>query len=479
MEDAELVERNGVLYVRFADGYEMPYEGADVQLADQTDPNLPSPEDQASALDAMISQPRREYQFGDVGSRAGNDTLGAAGALLSGDGTTVRGMLPDSVQQYFPPELGGLADGALGGLLGLVGLGEKGIGYGAEALDAGARGIADAVGYDWPYAPGTSAEKLMGDIIGGLDAYGAAPEGRMIEAVSRAAAPVIRGNAARAAGDFIADDSGALIDPMLLAKRLGGSIDADAVKAMRERAMYDPGLSYETEKTFIDPVGRLMVDTGPTYEGKKLREYQSLDTLQRRGQKLSDYLKGTPMGDALAQHMPDIRVGITETPGFEAGFGPPKDGLPGVLVIGSDASPDRLPGLFEHEMQHGYQYILGMPRGTTPSEMSDDMARYMIDVGIMRPAQSARISNAAAAQGLDRGTARYLSTIGEAEARAAQLRQDWVTGGRSYGSLGAPSVEQYRYNPNNFDMGMDFWSLPQDSQQGFLQWWQRQNGGRP
>lgn len=133
------------------------------------------------------------YQFGDIGSRAGNDTLDAAKAVLLGDGTVTRSMLPESVQQFFPPELGGIADGVLGGLLGVVGYGEKGIGYGAEIFDAGARGLAGAVGAQWPYAPGTSAQKLMGDVIGGLDAYGAGPEGRMIEALVGAARPAISG----------------------------------------------------------------------------------------------------------------------------------------------------------------------------------------------------------------------------------------------------------------------------------------------
>lgn len=187
MEDAELVERDGVLYVRFADGYEMPYEGADVQSIDQPDPNLPSPDAQATALDAIISRPRQGYRFGDVGSRAGNETLGAAGAMLTGDGTTVRSMLPDSVQQYFPPQLGGLADGAFGGLLGLVGGVEKGVGYGAEVVDAGARGLLGMLGMTPRYAPGTGAEVLARDILGGLEVTGVGPEARTLGVLGRAA----------------------------------------------------------------------------------------------------------------------------------------------------------------------------------------------------------------------------------------------------------------------------------------------------
>lgn len=271
-----------------------------------------------------------------------------------------------------------------------------------------------------------------------------------------------------------------LLDLVNLAKLVGGAIDEPAVSAMRRSAMLEPLEAYATDRAFIDPVGRLMIDTGPTYEGRKLREYQSLDTLQRRGQKLADYLKGTQMGDMLAPHIPDIRVGITDTPGFQAGFAPPSGKLPGVLAIGADATKEDIPSLFEHEMQHAYQSMLGMPKGTTPDRMSDAMTEYLIEIGVMSPAKSHRIERAAAAQGIDRGTARYLSTIGEAEARAAQLRQDYVTSGIPYSSLGPPEVEQYKYNPHGFDMGKDFFAIPQWADDGFSQWWQRrQRGGRP
>lgn len=268
-----------------------------------------------------------------------------------------------------------------------------------------------------------------------------------------------------------------LLDIVKLAQVLGRSIDGPAVKAMRDEAIYDPGLAYETSKTFIDPISRLMVDTGPTYEGKRLREYQSLSSLMSRGQSLTDYLKGTPMGDALAPHMPDIRVGVTEMSGFEGGFGPPKDGRPGVLAISSNVDKARLPGIFEHEMQHVYQHLLDMPRGTTPDEMSDEMMQYLIEAGVVRPAMSARIDRAAADQGVTRGAARYMSTIGEAEARAAQVRQDNLSGGLRYEHLGRPSVEQYSWTGDGYDPRMNFFALPQDADTGFRQWWQKRQGG--
>ncbi len=187
MEDAELVERDGVLYVRFADGYEMPYEGADVQFIDQPDPNLPSPDDQATALDAIISRPRQGYQFGDVGARAGNETLAAAGDVLANAGNVTRAALPESMQPYLSPAWGRIPDIGLAGLLGLVGGVEKGVGYGAEVLDAGARGIMDMLGVTPRYAPGTGAEALARDILGGLEVTGVGPEARTLEALGRTA----------------------------------------------------------------------------------------------------------------------------------------------------------------------------------------------------------------------------------------------------------------------------------------------------
>lgn len=193
--EVETFYDNGVVMVRYPDGttarladvYRQAFPGR--EFDDMTGLEMATPPPPA---DAPAAPQRREYQFGDVGSRMGNETLAAAGDTFANAGNVTRSMLPESVQAYVPPSVSYLPDMALGGLLGVVGAGEKAIGYGAELGDMAARNVVEGLGFDWPYAPGTSARKLAGDFIGGLDAAGAAPEGRMLGAIVDVAGPAIR-----------------------------------------------------------------------------------------------------------------------------------------------------------------------------------------------------------------------------------------------------------------------------------------------
>lgn len=269
-----------------------------------------------------------------------------------------------------------------------------------------------------------------------------------------------------------------LLDLVALAKALGRSVDDAAVSGIMKHTAAAPEEAYRDSRTFFDPVGRLMVDTGPTYAGRPLRSYKSIDSLRDRGQTLRDYLDGTEMGEALAPQLGDIRVGKTDIGRYGGGFTPPNSDGPGFLVISSGVDRGLTPQLFEHEMQHVYQSILGMPRGTNLDEMSGPMMEYLTEIGSLSPAQLARIDAKAPASGVPKAMARYYSSLGEAEARAAQMRGAWVhDGGVSPADLRPPELDQYQWTPDNYTVGAnDFFSIPQDAGDGFSEWWKRKGG---
>ena len=184
-------------------------------------------QEQADYEQQMADAPKG-YQFGDVGARAGNETLSAAGDVLENAGNVTRGALPESMQPYLSPAWGRIPDIGLAGLLGLVGGVEKGVGYGAEVVDAGARGIMDMLGVTPRYAPGTGAEVLAGDILGGLEVTGVGPEARALGALGRAATTDARGKIASTARNFIADERGSVPVP--------GFRPPSAVSAPEQRA---------------------------------------------------------------------------------------------------------------------------------------------------------------------------------------------------------------------------------------------------
>ena len=204
----EVFDRDGVIMFLLPDGSEMrgadymravyPDQQFDDMTAEPIEPGLnpdARPEDMAGeierlsatrAYDSQSAQPTG-YGFGDVGGRYGSDSLGTAYTLATGDGSVTRSMLPEGVAQYVPPAVGPVMDAGLAGLLGLVGGVEKGVGYGAEVVDAGARGLMDMLGMTPRYAPGTGAEVLAGDILGGLEVTGVGPEARTLGVLGRAA----------------------------------------------------------------------------------------------------------------------------------------------------------------------------------------------------------------------------------------------------------------------------------------------------
>ena len=138
---------------------------------------------------------------------------------------------------------------------------------------------------------------------------------------------------------------------------------------------------------------------------------------------------------------------------------------PGFLVVNRNVDPTDIGPLFEHEMQHAYQGLLGMPRGTTLDEMSNDMMTYLQETGQIRPAQVARITDAAKKQGASKSYMRYSATTGEAEARAAEARYRGLQQGYQ---PGIPTTEEYLWTHEGptLSQGMLF-DLPQDVDVGF------------
>ena len=205
---AKLQSVDGVMYIVQPDGTAYNYAeylalNGQAPADQQPDMAIPPP----SAEDWGTPTKTNEYQFGDVGSRAGNEDLAAAGDIWANAGDVTRNMLPESLQPYFDGPggyaLSSIPDMALGAGLGVWGTAQKGIGYGAEVADAGARGLLGLLGMQSPYAPGTGAKKLARDIMGGIEVAGVGPEARALALASEAAKPAVRAAAqARAAGIF-------------------------------------------------------------------------------------------------------------------------------------------------------------------------------------------------------------------------------------------------------------------------------------
>lgn len=247
------------------------------------------------------------------------------------------------------------------------------------------------------------------------------------------------------------------------------------VKAAPEQFYRDNGL-------FIDPRGNLMKDTGPTYTGRPLKEYNSLRALVEEGQTLKEYLDGTEVGDVFARDLGNIKVGITDLPaGYGAGYTAPQgftmqDGnyrllQPGYLVVNRTADPNDVGALFEHEVQHGFQGLLDMPRGTNLDEMTGPMVEYLTEIGQIRPAQLARIDAAAMPQGVSKPYMRYSATTGEAEARAAEARYRAMAAGYD---VGVPRAEEYLWTHEGPQLTKSMlFDIPQGAEQGFKEWWRQ------
>lgn len=226
-----------------------------------------------------------------------------------------------------------------------------------------------------------------------------------------------------------------LMDIAKLLKYIGKSMSGSDMSALIDQTRRLPKESYADQRLFTDPMKKLMLDTGPTYVGRDMPEYNSLRKLAEEGQTLRDYLQGTEAGDLFSEDFNRINIGVAPLPSnFEAGYTAPwgitdpKTGeyihrQNGFLAINSNMPKEKIGPLFEHEVQHAYQGILGMPRGTNLDEVSDkDFMDYLQSSGNLPPVRRKRIDDFASSTGMPPRNARYLSATGEAEARAAAKR---------------------------------------------------------
>jgi hypothetical protein len=215
MADKNLQNIGGVLYVTLPDGRQMKYadllayNNPGMQFDDATgEPMAIAP---PAADQAFTATPTREYQFGDVGAETISRRIDDVQNIAASGGEVTRSMLPEDWQQTFPDAMLAAGDYGLAGLTGLLGAIEAGAGYAGEVGDAAMRGLHDAVGADYRYAPGDGARALQRDLMGMFEAAGAAPEGRMLGAIAEASRPA----AVQGVMDFAVDDFGGVSLPPL------------------------------------------------------------------------------------------------------------------------------------------------------------------------------------------------------------------------------------------------------------------------
>lgn len=274
-----------------------------------------------------------------------------------------------------------------------------------------------------------------------------------------------------------------LLDLFKLLDVLGSAPTAKTAADIRRGVKAAPREFYEGEGLFIDPRGRVMKDTGSTYVGRGLPKAGSLRDVAEGNNTLADYLQGTEVGDIFKEQLGRINVGSAPLPSnFSAGYTAPQGFVvpatgkyrtlqPGFLVVNSNVPKDDIGRLFEHEMQHVYQGLLDMPRGTNLDEMSGDMMQYLQETGSIRPAQAARIDKAATTYGASKPFMRYSSATGEAEARAAEARYHYQKQGIP---VGIPVADEYLWTHGGpvLDKSMLF-DIPQNAGEGFNAWWKQ------
>lgn len=274
-----------------------------------------------------------------------------------------------------------------------------------------------------------------------------------------------------------------LLDLANLLKMLGNEATSGTMSTIKKGIVADPEGMYRSEGLFVDPRGRVMKDTGPTYVGRELPKAGSLRDIAENGTSLADYLNGTEAGDVFAEPLKNVNVGTAPLPpGFFAGYTAPQGFVvpstgkyrllqPGFLVVNNSVAPEAVGRLFEHEMQHAYQGILDMPRGTSLDEMTNDMMDYLQETGSIRPAQRTRIDEAAVKQRASKPYMRYASSTGEAEARAAEARYHGMQQGYD---VGMPRPEEYFWTHDGPTITKSMlFDIPQNAGEGFNAWWQK------
>jgi len=227
--DVETFYDGSTAMIRFPDGGVMRLADAQRQISPDLEfddisglplASTPTPYDPSQSVSA--SAPNR---FGDVGSTYGNESLQAAGDMLSNK-VNLYDALPSSMQggvmEPVNRTIMNAATLGAGGLMGLLGLFEKGVGYGSEIV-----------------AGGTEAEKrLARDVLGGSEVAGIGPEARALAALSSPASQQV----SRAALDRL-NQPGPV--PTMYSNPLGGVKPKTSAAELRRQANiqrfgYDP-----------------------------------------------------------------------------------------------------------------------------------------------------------------------------------------------------------------------------------------------
>lgn len=261
---------------------------------------------------------------------------------------------------------------------------------------------------------------------------------------------------------------------------LGTPADAVTMETIRRGVKAAPEEFYRSDRLFVDPRGELMRDTGPTYVARPLSTYNTAQDLRDNAQTLRDFLRDTEVADVFGSRLDDIKIGLANLPGGERGrYARPQyvtadDGTktlerPGYLALRASLPPTELPAVFEHEMQHGFQGLLDMPRGTSPEKMEGPLWDFLTDTWKVRPAQKARIDNLAAAAGTTPGYMRYLATKGEAEARAAAAR--YMAGAYDSDQMPIPEEYLWTYKGGPYLSPNMVFDIPASATEDFKKWW--------
>jgi len=271
-----------------------------------------------------------------------------------------------------------------------------------------------------------------------------------------------------------------ILDLLDLMRYTRAPMSAADVAATRSAIARSPDEMFRDYGQFLDPRGRLTVDTGSDYVGKPLPERKWLRDIVEGDYTLRDYLADSPSADLFGDDLSRIKVGATADlpPNFSAGYTPAsgftdKSGnyqmvQPGFVVVRPGQGGPQLGAAVEHELTHAYQNILSSPRGTTTDEMAGPMIEYLTEIGALPPAKLARIDDAAKKAGISRAAGRYYSSSGEAGARAAEAAYLRRQGGVN----AAPSDADFLNIPGGGTIRKSMlFDIPADADAGFKEWW--------
>ena len=410
--DVETFYDGSTAMIRFPDGGVMRLADAQRQISPDLEfddisglplASTPTPYDPSQSVSA--SAPNR---FGDVGSTYGNESLQAAGDMLSNK-VNLYDALPSSMQggvmEPVNRTIMNAATLGAGGLMGLLGLFEKGVGYGSEIV-----------------AGGTEAEKrLARDVLGGSEVAGIGPEARALAALSSPASQQV----SRAALDRL-NQPGPV--PTMYSNPLGGRVVYRGDTGSNQRIT--GGIS--EGNLFVSP----HEDVAKLY-GDKISEFTLPDTARVlvegtpefakvTGRRRGPLLRTMRQGENLVQASTDA-VNAAKSAGYDAvEFNSMRD--LGISIINPDilTSKATQPGL------------LSIPEQTAKPKTSAAELRRQANIQRFGYDPSA-VPEAPAPQGISEGFQAYLNQVNPDARRIPPENRPNLMMGDMYGMLPAVS----------------------------------------